>query len=459
MSLRNLSVCIAALLAIAIPDQSNAEPRALIIGVGKYQLPNSDLPGIDIDVNNMRDIAQLMGFKPEHVRVLLDEEATHARVTKEMSTWLRTGVKTEDPVLIYFSGHGTRVADLDGDESDKADETLVLHDSRWGPKAQLERSLVDDQLAELVSKIPSERVLIFVDACNSGTSTRNIAFPGFALGGSGGVSKFLYYPQMPKGKGNAIKDEAKAGKNFAALAAAGDEESAIATDQGGVFTLGLVQAIKEAAKSKHDISVLELRSEVAAFIDKRLAPSLRFNPVTTGRAELIDGDLNLLPLENGNGPTWRDLEALAGRGDKLTLSSSKQRYRVGEEVELTIESERGGYLNVVTVDSKDGATVLFPNKYRSDNKISAGRFVFPTVDMPFTLPAAEPLGKTLIVAFLSDKPVNAIEMGIEGRDAAGRLSATFTEPTQVFVRAVQVAARSAGFSAGAVELTVEAAAQ
>ena len=31
-----------------------------------------------------------------------------------------------------------------------------------------------------------------------------------------------------------------------------------------------------------------------------------------------------------------------------------------------------GYLNVVTVDSQDRATVLYPNKYNTTNEVKAG---------------------------------------------------------------------------------------
>jgi metacaspase-1 len=447
--------------ALFMPLLAQAEPRALIVGIGEYQLPKSDLPGIDIDVDNMRDLTQLMGFKPEQVRVLLNKEATLERVTREMSTWLRDGVKTDDPVLFYFSGHGTRITDLDGDEDDKADEVLVMHDSNWGrsatsgPNVTLQKSLVDDKIAELVSKIPSQRVLLLIDACNSGTATRNIPFADQSLGQREGVSKFLYYPQMPKGEGSVVRNESVAANNFAALSAAGDTESAIATDQGGVFTLGLVQAIRAAAKDKRDISVANLKTEVSAFIVKRLQPSLRFTPVTTGKAELVDGTLDILPLENANGPIWRELHQLASKGNKLAATTNLAQYRLGQEVELKIDATRGGYLNVITVDSSDSATVLFPNKFHPTNEIKAGTFKFPTAQMPFVMPAVEPTGKALIVAFVTDVPVNALELGFEGRDSTGRFTETFTEPTKYATRGIGIAARSAPYAAATIEVEIK----
>lgn len=460
MIARTLPVVLAALCALGTPHVSRSEPRALLVGISKYQLPNADLPGIDLDIENMKDLAQVMGFKPGQIHIVQDQQATLERVTREMSTWLREGVGPNDPVLFYFSGHGTRILDTDGDEADGADEVLVMHDTRWSKGGTrempgLRNSLVDDQISSLVGKIPSKRVLLLIDACNSGTASRDISLSQLSLGTNTGYRKFYYYPGMPKGVGTAVKKAADAPDNFAALAAAGDTESAISTDQGGVFTLGLVQSIRAAAQAHREISLAELRTEVTEFITKRLAPAVRYTPVTTGRSELVEGELKIIPLENGNGPAWQELSALAKRGEAMPLTSNQPKYKLGDEVELKIEAPRAGYLNVISVDAADNATVLFPNKYRPDNQIKAGTFSFPTADMPFTLPAVEPVGRTLVVAFLSDQPVNALELGIEGRDKSGKFAETFTSTTKLATRAIGVAARAARASSASLEVVVE----
>src|SRR4029077_12715381 len=84
-----------------------ANPRALLIGVG--DVPNNALPAIDLDIDNMKKVAQVMGFRPGDIKVLFDEQATYANVRRALATWVREGVGPDDRVLIYFSGHGTRV--------------------------------------------------------------------------------------------------------------------------------------------------------------------------------------------------------------------------------------------------------------------------------------------------------------------------------------------------------------
>jgi metacaspase-1 len=460
MSLRDMALTLGFALALLASPLAYTESRALLIGIGKYQNSRWNLPGIDLDIANMKDMAQIMGFKPEEMRVLMDGEANSARVKREMSTWLRNGVGPDDRVLIYFSGHGTRIPDEDGDESDGADETLILYDSRFGRRTgagapTMVNSLVDDEVAALVSRIPSRRVLMIVDACHSGTITRDVNFEQLSLGEKAGVRKFLYYDGMPASGGIEKAVKSTEAESFVALSAADDTQAAISTFQGGVFTLGLVKSLREAARDGRNITLEELRKEVSTYIDGRMQPSLRFTPVISGNAAMAEGGLNLVALRNSNGPAWRELMELSANGERLALRSNQSRYALGEEVRLRINVPREGYLNVVTVDSQDSATVLFPNRFHPENLVKAGDFAIPGVDMPFVLPAQEPTGQTLVVAFLSPHPVNLLTLGIEGRDKEGQFSEAFTEPTKLATLNIGEAAKAPSFSAGALEVSVD----
>ena len=86
-----------------------------------------------------------------------------------MDTWMRKGVEAGDRVILYYSGHGSFTPDLDGDEPDGVDEVLVTHDVRrvtLNGKRALTGVVTDDRLASLVAAIPSDNVLIIVDACH-----------------------------------------------------------------------------------------------------------------------------------------------------------------------------------------------------------------------------------------------------------------------------------------------------
>ena len=112
-----------AVLLIIMPAMAElAEQRALLVGVGKYSIPGIDLPGIDLDLERMHDTLNLMGFDDSQIHSLLDDKATSKNIVREFEIWLKQGVKAEDRVIFYFSGHGSNTPDLNGDEADGVDE-------------------------------------------------------------------------------------------------------------------------------------------------------------------------------------------------------------------------------------------------------------------------------------------------------------------------------------------------
>ena len=55
-----------------------AANRALLIGISKYEHPEQikTLPGIDLDLDNMREVAGRMGYKPAQIKTLRDKSRT-----------------------------------------------------------------------------------------------------------------------------------------------------------------------------------------------------------------------------------------------------------------------------------------------------------------------------------------------------------------------------------------------
>jgi metacaspase-1 len=452
--MRNPLRLLAVLTAGALLSASvQASPRALLIGVG--DIPNNFLPGVDLDLDNMKKVAGIMGFRPAEIKVLSNDQATYANVRQALATWPRNGVGPEDRVLIYFSGHGTRVPDAGSPGG--ADDALVMRDVRRASiqgHASLRNVLLGRELGEALAAIPSHNVLVLVDACHSGTATRSLKLTNHSLGSA--VTKFFSYPGMPAPGVTTRALRAPSGaENYAALSAARDDESAGDSEQGGWFTLGVVDAIQSAARDGKHPSVADVRGSTQAYIATHANDQ---HPVADGNDRLIRGALDLIPLRDGQGPTWQALAALAAQGEALPLSGSGHRIRVGQEIVLDVALPRAGFLNVVAVDSQDRATVLYPNKYTPSNEVKAGPFRFPTTDMNFVLRAAEPLGPSLVVAFLTDKRVNLLELGIEGRDAAGQMQQAFTDVSARATRAITVEAREHQFAAGTLTVNVDSAA-
>lgn len=449
-----LLICSVSLFAGA----AHASPRALLIGVA--DVPGNPLPGIDLDLDNMKKVAAIMGFKPDEIKVLSNQQATYANVKQALSTWARDGVGPEDRVLIYFSGHGTRVPDPEN--AGDADDALVLHDvtrATVGGRATLKNVLIGHEFGAELKAIPSHDILVLVDACHSGSATRNLSLGNERLGVGSGVMKFFSYPGMPtETRATRALHMPTGTENYAALSAARDNEFAVGTEQGGLFTLGVVGAIEDASREGKHPTVIDLRNAATTFIASHTDEQSRHHPVADGNDHLLRGDLALIPLRDGQGPNWKALADLATRGDALKVAGTARQVRIGDQVTVEVNVPRAGYLNVVSVDSQDRATVLYPNKFKADNQVGAGAFRFPTADMNFILRASAPAGPSLVVAFLTDKPVNLLTLGVEGRDAAGHMQEVFTEVSARATRALSVEARPSQFAAGTMTVVVAPAA-
>jgi len=147
--------------------------RALLVGVNDYASPAIvDLRGTHNDVQLMRSLlTRRFGFLDEHIRVLTDEDATRAAVLEALKDLVEAS-GPEDVVYFHFSGHGSQVEDLDGDETDDGfDETLIPHDGRTAGIPDI----TDDELRGLLAGLESRATLVVLDSCHSGTATRDLA--------------------------------------------------------------------------------------------------------------------------------------------------------------------------------------------------------------------------------------------------------------------------------------------
>lgn len=138
--------------------------RALLVGIDAY--PRAPLRGAKNDAARMRSFLQDRYDLPkDQLRTLEDAAATRDAILEGLR-WLlapfeggERGVK-----LFHFSGHGSWKVDEDGDEPDGRDECLVPVDHETAG------FLLDDELGGLFqTSPPSDRVVLVVDACCSGT--------------------------------------------------------------------------------------------------------------------------------------------------------------------------------------------------------------------------------------------------------------------------------------------------
>jgi hypothetical protein len=178
--------------------------QALLVGISDYPGEDEDLGGGPLnDVALMRDLLTTrLGFAEANVQTLIDGQATRANIVAAFRTHLakagRTGV-----AVFYFSGHGTQLPNKSSDsEEDGLDEVIVVRAST--PESI--NGLLDEELGVLANELSTDRVLVILDNCYSGTGTRA---PGKAvhwreLGGVGAPPSILRSTGAP-GSGPRMK--------------------------------------------------------------------------------------------------------------------------------------------------------------------------------------------------------------------------------------------------------------
>lgn len=141
---------------------------ALLVGVNKYENGNN-LRGCCNDVDDMRRIlTSVLGYRYDDIVVLKDGEATKSNMLLCLHRMLKKMGKGELG-FFHFSGHGSQVADNDGDEADFKDELICPHDMSWVAK----RYITDDELSSVFASAPENSYIeVLLDSCHAGTATR-----------------------------------------------------------------------------------------------------------------------------------------------------------------------------------------------------------------------------------------------------------------------------------------------
>ncbi|HEX6810035.1 MAG TPA: caspase family protein [Planctomycetota bacterium] len=173
-------------------DRPGSRPRlALLVGVQNYELPADNhrmvpapLSGVHNDMRSVQTVLRRhCGFETKDIEVLLDKDATHQRIVERFRTHLIAQADATTSAVFWFCGHGSRVADKSGRESNKGmqadqgiagsfDGSLVCFDSRSAETYN--RDLVDDEIYSLVRALAAKagHVVVITDSCYSGDVTR-----------------------------------------------------------------------------------------------------------------------------------------------------------------------------------------------------------------------------------------------------------------------------------------------
>jgi len=191
-----------------------------------------------IDAKNMIALAQASGITS--IKALWDSQCTKQNVLQQLVN-VANICQPGDTFFFYYTGHGTSVKDLDGDEVDFKDEAYVCVTSTGQISA--DEFLTDDEFsAHLLEYCGKEvNIIIVSDCCHSGTMC------DFGKRGWTGY--------------NAIS-----------ISGCRDSQTSGDTGKGGICTHSMLMAIESLLKKgKTSFSVGQLYRETLAFDDSKFA--------------------------------------------------------------------------------------------------------------------------------------------------------------------------------------------
>lgn len=135
----------------------------VFVGITNYSSGN-DLPYCAEDATRLANAFVQAGIIAQSDAVVLtDHQATRGNVTAAIQR-LGSRMNQNDTLVFFFSGHGDRRPDTNGDEVDGMDETIILTDG----------ALLDDELTALLQASPA-RDFVALDSCFAGGFEQDVA--------------------------------------------------------------------------------------------------------------------------------------------------------------------------------------------------------------------------------------------------------------------------------------------
>ncbi len=279
----------------ALPAGANAGgPQSLgrrvgvFIGISDFRDPAiRDLRVGYKDAVVMADAMRRFGRLDEST-VLINEQATLGNIEQAVRRWLPAVTRPGDTAIFYWSGHGARCADDNGDEKDGYDEYLVPHDGRLGDIETIRGSmLLDDTFGRWVQELDGRRLAIILDTCHSGGQTAEEKSLGKGLDvgpavGGGAAFDFLD-GEMQRAKDIGQQDTVLLASSQAAQVSFERREGDLST-----MTYFFVAAVVSANRPLTITDIYgQIRPQVAEYVEKTF-------PGTTQTPVLVDNLLGTM---------------------------------------------------------------------------------------------------------------------------------------------------------------------
>jgi hypothetical protein len=314
---------ILALTAI-ISTLSMAQKEALLIGVENYKGKKNDLSGIEIDINNMKTLFERWGF---HTTVLINGESV--KIDDYLNKYHSLGAN--DIFAFYYSGHGSQIDDNSGDEiEDKKDETIVLSDGKNN------YFYIDDNLNKHFNSIRAKKFIVF-DSCHSGT-----AFKAFDNVKSKTISSKLSGTEIKsKAFKHRVSEKLNSGE-YIVFSASQDNEESLATNDGSLFTNGLIQEFNNGGESK---KLANIKQSIVEYI-YQYATDSRAEPYTPNLS-VSTNELRYTTINK-----FFATKATPPPPQRTITISGKTTFKDGELLSFKIDTNGNrGYLTIFSIEN------------------------------------------------------------------------------------------------------------
>ncbi|MBY3175198.1 trypsin-like serine protease [Rhizobium leguminosarum] len=412
--------------------ESSPGDRALLIGIDDYEMREAKLTGSATDVKAMQVfLAKTLAYRPEQIHTLTNRKATREAILAEIDDWLVRQSTPGSRVFLYFSGQGSEEMGADATTS----PTLVAADAklmREGGKVTVTNQIRETEIAARLNSLKDRRVTLLIDACHVGPGSRSaVAAPSGTVRCLGPALAALEPP-------NKSGKEAKfsfGGENAMVWSAVNSGQWALVDREikpaVGVFTRRFIEGVQDGvarAADKPNVSNAALLDYVRRKSDEYCrthAEDCRFTPVpqfygqpdALGR-DVITGEEAKTPVAAVENTLKSDNEA--GVAVDVLPGTAVS---IGDKVAMRVSTKKSGYLILVDIDASGKLTQLYPNKRSmglkptaksGDNRLDPARpVVVPDARNPYTgfeYVVEGPAGVGMVVAILSDKPIEVLDL-------------------------------------------------
>ncbi|NKL75113.1 trypsin-like serine protease [Rhizobium leguminosarum] len=412
--------------------ESSPGDRALLIGIDDYEMREAKLTGSATDVKAMQVfLAKTLAYRPEQIHTLTNRKATREAILAEIDDWLVRQSTPGSRVFLYFSGQGSEEMGAEATTS----PTLVAADAklvREGGKVTVTNQIRETEIAARLNSLKDRRVTLLIDACHVGPGSRSaVAAPSGTVRCLGPALAALEPP-------NKSGKEAKfsfGGENAMVWSAVNAGQWALVDRETkpalGVFTRHFIEGVQDGvarAADKPNVSNAALLDYVRRKSDEYCrthAEDCRFTPVpqfygqpdALGR-DVITGEEAKTPLAAVENTLKSDNEA--GVAVDVLPGTAVS---IGDKVAMRVSTKKSGYLILVDIDASGKLTQLYPNKRSmglkpsaksGDNRLDPARpVVVPDARNPYTgfeYVVEGPAGVGMVVAILSDKPIEVLDL-------------------------------------------------